>query len=1420
MNHMHQDSPRGASGGSSPQLTSSLIQSMGDILMEDAETLIDTSNQTPIASITLECHQLFKETLANIQQSDEHDIFETQYGRLNIWASNIGAVVKDKSSLDYRLRLSDDIKSMILQLLEVLKGSLRQALDEGGDPNRRTQVFGEVIEAASASLDRLQNLATVIRKSSAQSRNLRSKALSSDDELNFKDFVLRVLKHRFKEANGSLCEQVAESVALRRKQFEYKIRHQGKLARPVVELGHSNLRPEPSMAGTKHHLVAPQRNYGEINTATREPKRLRLIAPLGRPCAVAPSETNASTLDTKLFRKTFPVHKAPRSIASQGTSVRDVDLEYPPPPALALEHRECTCPYCCEILLSVHTKNERWWRHHIDTDLEPYSCISEKCRSSSTQFAKFQDWAQHMATHGSSNIAWGVHLKMFHCPLCESLEPFRWKEDFTSHMNTHHAERFTSAQLLTLSRRSTITVIRGPHVCPFCNRMPEEIEKITPLNRDKMTELLPRHIAGHLRSLAFMALPCRDDIKDYESNAGRNQSGEGSATSRRISNLDSDNELEEFWTNVTTGVQEQDVFKELKFWKTMEEVENMEKIRHLYHEDNARPPSRSSTQHGWDFLPSRSEEYHIEEDPLIQKFIASQGEINRQSSSEQVQASDLELNEGMPLYMKLSSPKRTDGGDVDVTSQTDYVPSGYDGWTKNYVKGYLSGLAPHVDYESIVSPVTASVRLASRAASPVLAALSIHDKTNDSKDADLGSPCVTRLSPCVAESATPRPQLEFSGLEFPSPTSTSNYGFGDIGKIMLANSTNITEAPLGNEYLPFPQDTYARINRPRSQIHHCPRCALELPNLESFGDHMARVHGRKAFECPEPGCHVAYLRGDSLMRHITDIHSVKADDGFSARSIDTIVLLRKLHQEAKDRHEEGNLKSEDSERITAGHEGEIDDVFEKTPSPQQHISTTNNETLKSETLISRDDKNARAPDILLPSFRGIFGLGYPPRDRTLGTPAPDISLPSIRNIFTQTEEFVYKPGTKPAGQSSTGTQIIPGPISSITTITSQREQFTEEKLVYTCSECSATFSNKKLLRAHMSGNHNLKASICQLCGIGFDSPFNFQMHQCLKLEGPWTAIPEDIDSEAEQPVTPPPVTPPLVSPPPRLKLPNKDHPVCVCPECDFSSYDIGLVRVHMTRVHDISPSDCGRCGTISRDMASLTGHVCSGSGLNEALAKNPLRVTDPSKTPPRPVGGPLSKVPIDVDPGYGISPPVKRPRRKSAKVTNYYDWDRYINGGAVSTPSPEKQPEDRSSRAGYEINRSEIAESIESEISPSVKRPRRRSAQVTNYYDWDRYINGGEALKDRPKDGSDVFAKLKPEMSLEGWEQRRLQSETVHKVALRNNSDTAISTSENNADSQDSILVCMKCGVGGMTEIFLKMHICDDNVEASMVRES
>ncbi|KAK6354420.1 hypothetical protein TWF730_008825 [Orbilia blumenaviensis] len=609
----HQDTlPSGRGSNTNNSTPSVLVQPMEDIIMEDVDTsivnIVDTGSPTTITSLVADCHSLFQEILENIRpQADEFDIVETQFGRLNIWASNIGALATGNSSLDHRLRLKDDIKSMVIQLLDVLSESLRQVIDKGGDPTHWTRIFEEAIDGVSASLDRLQTLAIAIRKSSTQSRNIRSKAFSGgDNESNFRDFVLTILKHRFKEANGSLCEQLAESIALRRKQFSYRIQHQEKLARSTTQLDSLSSQAEhPIVAGTKHRL--PMQPIENLGIDKRESKRLRFASPVFSSARyfVAPSQTNASTLDTKVFRKILLEPKAPRSIVSQGTFVQDSKLEYPPPPATATEQRECTCPYCCEILTSTLARQEEWWRHHVDKDLEPYSCISEKCRSLPVQFFKFHDWLEHMETHGPSNTAWNVHLQMFQCPLCQSLEPFRWKEEFIAHMGSCHAGRFTQAQLLTLSRRSTVTILRDPYICPLCNCMPEEIEKVTPRNRDKIKELLPRHIAGHLKSLAFMALPYRDDINDEESEASRDRpAGEDYAHSRRASDI-SDMEIDEE-TRLT--------FQSSLF-------SNEFGISYLVdHTELGRPQIRGLSPN-WDFLPPKP--YDSQKDKVIQSLIVT-----------------------------------------------------------------------------------------------------------------------------------------------------------------------------------------------------------------------------------------------------------------------------------------------------------------------------------------------------------------------------------------------------------------------------------------------------------------------------------------------------------------------------------------------------------------------------------------------------------------------------------------------------------------------------------------------------------------------------------------------------------------------------------------------------------------------------
>jgi hypothetical protein len=484
----------------------------------------------------------------------------------------------------------------------------------------------ESVETTKESIDRLQTLAMVLRKSSIQSRNIRAKAFASeDDDGSFELFALTIIKHRYKEINGSLCEQLAASLAVRRRRFVYKSRHQSKLAYN----NYVNAKESSVIEHAARQLVQPRQTQKRIQPSELPAKNIpfrqeeQLIGP-------APSQTNASTLDSKAFRRILydSAAKSPFSIISRGTSIHDEKLDYPPPPIVTRGHNECTCPYCFELLPAAKVRNDRWWRHHVDADLEAYVCISERCSSDPVFFSKFEEWSQHMAEHGPSEEAWNVHLLMWRCPICNPIELFRWKNEFKYHMNSFHADRYTQSQVSTLTRRSNVSAIRDPFTCPLCNCIPEEIEHIIPRNRKTGLDLLPKHIAGHLKSLAFMSLPYRDDINNNLSEASwapsrglhwtaesmQEQSSVDSDLARlslSFSNDENSNkqELEAAWTTLTRELGAQSPLGI--------EVRDIE----------------------WNFLPIKVYP-DAEKDPILQPFIISRNGSSITSTANRVQPED------------------------------------------------------------------------------------------------------------------------------------------------------------------------------------------------------------------------------------------------------------------------------------------------------------------------------------------------------------------------------------------------------------------------------------------------------------------------------------------------------------------------------------------------------------------------------------------------------------------------------------------------------------------------------------------------------------------------------------------------------------------------------------------------------------
>lgn len=88
------------------------------------------SNDRMISEAAGECIDLFHQCLSQSQllrHGPASALVEDQYGRFNIWISNIGVLAPAHASMDYRLRDAADIKDLVIRLLESLLSHIEQS---------------------------------------------------------------------------------------------------------------------------------------------------------------------------------------------------------------------------------------------------------------------------------------------------------------------------------------------------------------------------------------------------------------------------------------------------------------------------------------------------------------------------------------------------------------------------------------------------------------------------------------------------------------------------------------------------------------------------------------------------------------------------------------------------------------------------------------------------------------------------------------------------------------------------------------------------------------------------------------------------------------------------------------------------------------------------------------------------------------------------------------------------------------------------------------------------------------------------------------------------------------------------------------------------------------------------------------------
>lgn len=155
-------------------------------------------------------------------------------------------------------------------------------------------------------------------------------------------------------------------------------------------------------------------------------------------------------------------------------------------------------------------------RRHVLDDLEPYTCVFEKCAEPDNLFRDQRSWVLHMQKAHTSR--W-VCTSTVHHPCT-----FEHEQEYEQHMWTAHKGTFTASQLRLLTKRSKLASAMFEQ-CPLCgyqplqNEIQHRISSADPaMARQEdarlVSDRIAKHLASHLEALSVKSLPWHDMFED------------------------------------------------------------------------------------------------------------------------------------------------------------------------------------------------------------------------------------------------------------------------------------------------------------------------------------------------------------------------------------------------------------------------------------------------------------------------------------------------------------------------------------------------------------------------------------------------------------------------------------------------------------------------------------------------------------------------------------------------------------------------------------------------------------------------------------------------------------------------------------------------------------------------------------------
>lgn len=322
---------------------------------------------------------------------------ENELGRFKIWAGNLGVFAPGRASVDYRLRDDADVKEVLIQMLDRLRQSTKQAmdppvileeeeeeesekddssdssedsmaisLDSESDAESETddlpslhsaEVVATALNTIKDTITRLYRLSTIIKKPSSANENVKVANFIAKDEdstelTEFQTSVRWQIEFRLPDASPTLLDRLVEAAVFRRRKLEYRERHKEKLKQGVERSFASDfvLSLEP-----KDLAIRPA---GAQHRGTPILRRKSSSA-RGSISTMQYSATEASSVNRLNFAS-YPKSVAISGITKSAVARRE-QLDVPAPPSKSEgEVKETVCPYCFRIVDKEDMIHARW----------------------------------------------------------------------------------------------------------------------------------------------------------------------------------------------------------------------------------------------------------------------------------------------------------------------------------------------------------------------------------------------------------------------------------------------------------------------------------------------------------------------------------------------------------------------------------------------------------------------------------------------------------------------------------------------------------------------------------------------------------------------------------------------------------------------------------------------------------------------------------------------------------------------------------------------------------------------------------------------------------------------------------------------------------------------------------------------------